>query len=82
MGEVVRVGKHDKLINTFLNDANLAVRKVFHGKVTYASLIWAQVEWSIFDFGGVETITGMNVSGTVTLTCSSHFLLWKTSEYN
>ena len=54
MSEIVRAGKHNKPLNKFLNEANMEVRKVFHGKVTYASLIWEQVDWSIFDFVGVD----------------------------
>jgi hypothetical protein len=34
--------------------ANEGVRRVFRGKVTYASLIWEQVDWSMFDFVGVD----------------------------
>lgn len=53
-GEIVKTGKHNKPLNEFLARANSSVRKVFQGKVTYASLIWEQVDWSIFDFVGVD----------------------------
>jgi len=47
-------GDHNKPLNAFLSDANSAVRKVFHGKVAYASLVWEKVDWSLFDFVGVD----------------------------
>jgi hypothetical protein len=50
----VKAGEHNKPLNAFLTKANYAVRKVFGGKVTYASLIWEAVDWSLFDFVGVD----------------------------
>ena len=50
----VKAGEHNKPLNEFLAKANTAVRSVFHGKVTYASLVWEQVDWSLFDFVGVD----------------------------
>ena len=50
----VKAGEHNKPLNDFLTKANQAVRSVFHGKVTYASLVWEQVDWSAFDFVGVD----------------------------
>ncbi len=50
----VRAGEHNKPLNEFLARANEAVRSVFHGKVTYSSLVWEKVEWSLFDFVGVD----------------------------
>ena len=29
-------------------------RNVFHGPITYASLVWEHVEWSLFDIVGVD----------------------------
>jgi hypothetical protein len=49
-----KAGMHNKPLNDFLAKANEAVRKVFHGKVTYASLIWEEVDWNLFDFVGVD----------------------------
>jgi hypothetical protein len=39
---------------SFLEKANEQVRKEFQGKVSYASLIWEAVDWSRFDFVGVD----------------------------
>ena len=50
----VKAGEHNKPLNEFLAKANDAVRKEFHGKVTYASLIWEAVDWKLFDFVGVD----------------------------
>jgi hypothetical protein len=50
----VKAGEHNKPLNEFLARANEAVRSVFHGKVTYASLVWEKVDWSLFDFVGVD----------------------------
>jgi hypothetical protein len=47
-------GKHNAPMNAFLANANEQVRQVFHGKVSYASLIWEAVDWSLFDFVGVD----------------------------
>jgi hypothetical protein len=52
--EIVKSGKHNQRLNAFLARTVEAVRKVFHGKLTYASLIWEQVDWSLFDFIGVD----------------------------
>jgi hypothetical protein len=53
-GETVKTGKHNPPLNAFLRQASVAVRQVFHGPVTYASLPWEQVDWSLFDFVGVD----------------------------
>jgi hypothetical protein len=38
-----------------------AVRQVFHGKLTYASLIWERVDWDLFDFVGVDHYWGERI---------------------
>jgi hypothetical protein len=50
----VKAGEHNKPLNEFLANANQAVRAVYHGRVTYASLVWEKVNWDIFDFVGVD----------------------------
>ena len=50
----VKAGKHNEPLRAFLAKANEGVRRVFRGKVTYAALIWEQVDWSLFDFVGVD----------------------------
>jgi len=50
----VKAGEHNKPLNEYLVKVNKAVREVFHGKVAYASLLWEAVDWSLFDFVGVD----------------------------
>ena len=50
----VKSGAHNKPLNDFLAKANSALRSVFHGQVTYASLVWEKVDWSLFDYVGVD----------------------------
>jgi hypothetical protein len=52
--ENAKAGKHNPPLNAFLVKANEKVQQVFHGKVSYASLIWEAVDWSLFDFAGVD----------------------------
>jgi len=52
--ENVIAGKHNKALNAFLARANQAVRQVFHGKVTYFSVPLEAVDWSLFDFVGLD----------------------------
>ena len=52
--EDVKAGKHNAPLNAFLAKANAQVRQVFHGQVSYAALIWEAVDWSRFDFVGVD----------------------------
>jgi hypothetical protein len=50
----IKAGEHNKPLNEFLAKTNNSVRKVFHGKLTYASLVWEAVDWELFDFVGVD----------------------------
>jgi hypothetical protein len=52
--ENVIAGKHNKALNAFLARANQAVRQVFHGQVTYFSVPLEAVDWSLFDFVGLD----------------------------
>jgi hypothetical protein len=49
-----RAGKYNGPLNAFLAKANEIVRQVFHGKVTYFSVPLERVDWSLFDFVGVD----------------------------
>ena len=51
--ETLRAGKHNPPLNAFLARASGAVREVFHGPVTYASVGFETVDWTRFDFVGV-----------------------------
>ncbi|HEY3422213.1 MAG TPA: hypothetical protein VGK13_03565 [Methanocellaceae archaeon] len=49
--ENIKTGMPGKKLNVFLTNASEAIRKVFHGKVTYASApLEFTVDWSLFDF--------------------------------
>jgi len=50
----IKSGQHNKPLNDFLTKANSAVRSVFRGQVTYASLVWEKVDWDLFDYVGVD----------------------------
>lgn len=41
-------------LNDFLGRASTAVRGVYHGPLTYASLVWEDVDWDPFDLIGVD----------------------------
>jgi hypothetical protein len=52
--ENIKAGMHNKPLNAFLARANEAVRQVFRGNVTYISVPLETVDWSLFDFVGVD----------------------------
>jgi len=52
--DTVKIGKHNAAVNAFLHRANDAVRDRFRGKVTYASVGLETIDWSPFDFVGVD----------------------------
>jgi hypothetical protein len=52
--ERIMAGEHNGPLNAFLAKAVSAVKTEFHGKLTYHSLIWERVDWSPFDYVGVD----------------------------
>ncbi len=50
----IMAGEHNGPLNAFLAKAVAAVRKEFKGRLTYHSLIWEKVDWSLFDYVGVD----------------------------
>ena len=52
--EQIKAGRHNKPLNAFLARANKAVRQVFRGNVIYISVPLETVDWSLFDFVGVD----------------------------
>jgi hypothetical protein len=52
--ENAKAGRHNPPLNAFLAKANQQARQVFHGRLSYASLIWEAVDWNLFDFVGVD----------------------------
>jgi hypothetical protein len=47
-------GSFNKKLNSFLLKATALVREHFHGQITYASGPWESVDWSHFDFVGID----------------------------
>ena len=52
--ENVRLGKYNEPLNDFLEKANKTVRERFHGEVTYCSIPFERVKWSMFDYAGID----------------------------
>jgi hypothetical protein len=50
----LKAAEHNRLLGRFLQNVADSVRPVFRGKITYASLVWESVDWSLFDFVGVD----------------------------
>lgn len=50
----IQSGKHNEPLNAFLAKACRAVRQTFKGKITYFSVPFEKVDWSLFDFVGVD----------------------------
>ena len=54
LAQFVRSGAHNAPLNAFLATACESVRAVFTGPLTYASLAWEDVDWTPFDFVGID----------------------------
>jgi hypothetical protein len=52
--EGVRLGKYNEPLNDFLEKANKTVREEFHGEVTYCSIPFERVKWTMFDYAGID----------------------------
>lgn len=50
----LKAADHSRLLRRFLQDVADSVRRVFHGKIAYASLVWESVDWNLFDFVGLD----------------------------
>ena len=61
----IMAGEHNAPLNAFLAKAVAAVRKEFKGELTYHSLIWEKVDWSLFDYVGVDHYRGQGHRGQV-----------------
>ena len=47
-------GSFHKNLNSFLRKATTRIREHFHGRLAYASGPWEEVDWSLFDFVGID----------------------------
>lgn len=52
--EAMRAGRHNAPLNDYLARACAAVRPVFRGQLSYASLPLEAVDWSLFDIIGID----------------------------
>ena len=50
----IQAGKHNEALNAFLSKACRTVRQTFKGEVTYFSIPFEKVDWTPFDFVGVD----------------------------
>ncbi len=50
----VKAADHSRLFETFLRRVADSTRQVFRGRMAYASLPWESVDWSLFDFVGID----------------------------
>jgi hypothetical protein len=50
----IQAGKQNEPLNAFLSEACRTVKKTFNGQVTYFSVPFERVDWSLFDFVGVD----------------------------
>lgn len=60
-GAYLKSGKHNRPLNDFLAKANEAVRSVFAGPVLYHSLSFEEVDWSNFDYIGIDHYWGETI---------------------
>ena len=63
-GDVVKSGQHNKPLNAYLSQITDAVRNVYQGPITYASLPFEHVEWSTFDFIGIDHYLATRIKDT------------------
>ena len=52
--ERMRRGEHNQPLNEFLTQAVAEIRRYFHGPLTYASIPLEKVDWSLFDYIGLD----------------------------
>lgn len=52
--ETIKSGRHNSILNNFLDSAASQVRGHFHGPLTYFSVPFEKVHWQNFDFVGVD----------------------------
>ena len=50
----IQNGEHNKILRAYLQETVASVKEVFHGKITYASLLWESVDWNLFDYVAVD----------------------------
>ena len=61
-GDIVTSGKHNKPLNDYLSTVVKAVRQVYKGPITYASLPLENVNWDLFDIIGIDHYRGTRIN--------------------
>jgi hypothetical protein len=62
--EALKAGKHNAPLNDYLARACKAVRPVFRGQLSYASLPFEDVDWDLFDIIGIDHYRDARVKDT------------------
>jgi hypothetical protein len=60
----VKSGEHNKPLNNYLSNVVKAVRHVYQGPITYASLPFEEVDWKPFDFVGIDHYRATHIKDT------------------
>lgn len=50
----LRGAEHNRILQAYLQKIVTSVKQVFHGRLTYASLLWESVDWNLFDYVSVD----------------------------
>jgi hypothetical protein len=66
-------GSHNRPLNAFLSRAAQGVHNVFHGQITYASAPIEEVDWTPFDFVGVDYYRAAKNRATYAERLQRHF---------
>lgn len=72
--EYIQTGAHNQPLQAFLTKAVEAVRQVFHGSVTYASVQLEAVDWSLFDFVCLDHYRGARDRDAYATSLKRYFL--------
>lgn len=62
-GEELKSGKYNKPLNDYLSKVVKAVRQVYNGPITYASLPFEKVNWELFDIIGIDHYRATQING-------------------
>ncbi len=50
----LKAAEFNERLREYLQKATTSMRQLFRGKMTYASLLWESVDWSLFDYVSVD----------------------------
>ena len=61
---IIKECNHNKPLNEYLCKVTKAIREIYHGPLSYASLPWEQVDWNLFDIVGVDGYRPTKIKST------------------